>query len=120
MGGRAARRGGPRGSAAILVGGLGWFLGIASVLSFNVWSGAEYRLFGKTLFELKDFLASNIMLPLGGLMIALFVGYGASRHMALNELAIGRQRLFDAWWIVIRYVSPVGIAIVLLNSIGAF
>ena len=97
-----------------------WFLGIGSVLSFNLWSGEEYQLFGRTLFDLKDFLASNIMLPLGGLLIALFVGYGAGRTMALEELSISRQHLFDAWWRVIRYVSPVGIAIVFLNAVGLF
>jgi NSS family neurotransmitter:Na+ symporter len=105
-------------TAAFMVGGLAWLLGIGSALSFNVWSGPEYQILGKTLFDLKDFVASNIMLPLGGLLIALFVAYGAGRHMALQELAISRQRLFDAWWFVIRYVSPVGIAIVFLNSVG--
>jgi NSS family neurotransmitter:Na+ symporter len=109
-----------RGSAAVFVGGLAWLLGIGSVLSFNLWSGAEYQWFGRTLFDLKDFLASNIMLPLGGLLIALFVGYGAGRRMALDELSISRQHLFETWWWVIRYVSPVGIAIVFLNSIGVF
>ena len=113
-------RGWRRGVAAVMVGALAWFLGIGSVLSFNLWSGEEYQLFGRTLFDLKDFVASNIMLPLGGLMIALFVAYGAGRHMALDELSISRQRLFDAWWFVIRYISPVGIAIVFLNSIGVF
>ncbi|MCB1773980.1 MAG: sodium-dependent transporter [Gammaproteobacteria bacterium] len=105
-------------TAAFLVGALAWLLGIGSALSFNVWSGPEYQVLGKTLFDLKDFVASNIMLPLGGLLIALFVAYGAGRHMALEELSISRQRLFDAWWFVIRYVSPVGIAIVFLNSVG--
>jgi NSS family neurotransmitter:Na+ symporter len=109
-----------RSTAAFVIGGFAWMLGIGSVLSFNLWSGEEYQLFGKTLFDLKDFLASNIMLPLGGLLIALFVGYGAGRQMALEELAISRQHLFDAWWRVIRYVSPVGIAIVFLNSVGVF
>jgi NSS family neurotransmitter:Na+ symporter len=113
-------RGWSRVGAGVAVGGFAWVLGIGSVLSFNLWSGEEYQLFGKTLFDLKDFLASNIMLPLGGLLIALFVAYGAGRRMALEELAISRQHLFDAWWFVIRYVSPVGIAIVFLNSIGIF
>jgi len=113
-------RGWRRGAAAVMVGALAWFLGIGSALSFNLWSGEEYQLFGRTLFDLKDFVASNIMLPLGGLLIALFVAYGAGRHMALDELSISRQRLFDAWWFVIRYVSPVGITIVFLNSVGAF
>lgn len=109
-----------RGHAAAAVGLLAWLLGIGSALSFNLWSGPEYQLFGKTLFDLKDFLASNIMLPLGGLLIALFVAYGAGRRMALEELAISRQHLFEVWWFVIRFVAPVGIAIVFLNSIGVF
>ncbi len=104
--------------AALLIGALAWFLGIGSVLSFNLWSGEAYQFSGMTLFELKDYLASNIMLPLGGLLIALFVGYGAGRQMALEELSISRQRLFDAWWLVIRYISPIGIALVFLNAIG--
>ncbi|MCB1802036.1 MAG: sodium-dependent transporter [Gammaproteobacteria bacterium] len=111
-------RGWRRGAAAIFVGLLAWVLGVGSALSFNLWSGPEYQVFGKTLFDLKDFLASNVMLPLGGLMIALFVGYGAGRHMALDELSISRQRLFNTWWFVIRYVSPVGIALVFLKSVG--
>jgi len=109
-----------RQAAALVIGGFAWFLGIGSVLSFNLWSGEEYQFFGKTLFDLKDFLASNVMLPLGGLLIALFVAYGAGRQMALEELAISRQHLFDAWWRVIRYVSPIGIAIVFLNAVGVF
>jgi NSS family neurotransmitter:Na+ symporter len=109
-----------RPTAAVVIGAFAWILGIGSVLSFNLWSGEEYQLFGRTLFDLKDFVASNIMLPLGGLLIALFVGYGAGRQMALQELAISRQHLFDAWWRVIRYVSPVGITIVFLNSVGVF
>jgi NSS family neurotransmitter:Na+ symporter len=106
--------------AASLIAGFAWVLGIGSALSFNLWSGPDYQVLGKTLFDLKDFVASNVMLPLGGLLIALFVGYGAARHMALEELALRNQRLFDAWWFVIRYVSPVGIAIVFLNSVGVF
>ena len=86
-----------RGVTASLVGLLAWLLGIASVLSFNLWSGDEYKIFGKTLFDLKDFVASNIMLPLGGLLIALFVAYGAGRRMALDELAIRGQGLGLAW-----------------------
>ena len=113
-------RGWRRGSAALLIGLTAWTLGIGSALSFNLWSGPEYQLFGKTLFDLKDFLASNIMLPLGGLFISLFVAYSAGRHMALDELSIQRQHLFNLWWFVIRYIAPLGIVIVFLNSIGVF
>lgn len=113
-------RGWRRGYAAMVIGVTAWILGVGTALSFNVWSGAEYQLFGKTLFDLKDYLASNIMLPLGGLFISLFVAYGAGRRMALEELAIQHQHLFNAWWFIIRYVAPLGIIAIFLNSIGVF
>ena len=113
-------RGWRRGAAAVLIGLTAWVLGIGSVLSFNLWSGPEYQLFGKTLFDIKDFLASNIMLPLGGLFISLFVAYGAAKKMALDELAIQRQHLFNVWWFLVRYVAPLGIIVIFLNSIGIF
>jgi NSS family neurotransmitter:Na+ symporter len=113
-------RGWRRGSAAALIGLTAWVLGVGSALSFNLWSGPEYQWFGKTLFDLKDFLASNILLPLGGLFISLFVAYSAGRHMALDELKLQQQGLFNLWWFVIRFVAPLGIIVVFLNSIGVF
>jgi len=111
-------RGWRRAVVATLAGVGAWALGIASALSFNLWSGEEYKILGKTLFELKDFLTSNIMLPLGGLLIALFMAYGAGRHVAMDELSISRQRLFNAWWFLIRFVSPIAIALVFFQVTG--
>lgn len=111
-------RGWRRGMAALLVTALGWLLGIASLLSFNLWSGADYQLFGKTVFDLLDYLTANIMLPLGGLLIALFTGWFAHRSMAHEELAMRSQVLFNLWWSLVRYVAPVGIVFVFLNAIG--
>lgn len=113
-------RGWQRGTAALLIGATAWTMGIGSALSFNLWSGPEYQWFGKTIFDLKDFLASNVLLPLGGLFISLFVAYSAGRHMALDELNIQRRPLFNLWWVVIRFVAPVGITVIFLNSIGVF
>ena len=67
------KRGVSRANAATWIGIITWVLGIGTVLSFNLWS--EYKLFGKTFFDTLDFLTANIMLPLGGLLIALFVGW---------------------------------------------
>jgi NSS family neurotransmitter:Na+ symporter len=104
-------------TACAFIGILSWFLGIGSVLSFNLWSGEEYQLFGRTFFDIKDYLASNIMLPLGGLMIALFAGWVAHREMANEELAMRSRVAFQLWWLLIRFVAPVGIVFVFLNAI---
>ncbi len=98
------------------VTGLAWLLGIGSVLSFNHWSGPEYQWFGKTLFDLKDYLASNILLPLGGLLIALFTAWAAQRRFSEQGLAL--QRGFALWWWLIRYLAPLGIVLIFLHAIG--
>jgi len=100
----------------LLVTGLAWALGIGSVLSFNHWSGAEYQWFGKTFFDLKDYLASNILLPLGGLLIALFTAWAAHRRFSEQGLALTRG--FALWWFLIRYLAPLGIALIFLHAIG--
>ena len=57
---------------AISLGVFCWILGIGTVLSFNLW--AEMTVLGKTFFDAVDYLSQNIMLPLGGLLIAFFCG----------------------------------------------
>ena len=105
--------------AALLLGGGAWLLGVGAALSFNLWSGADYQVFGKTLFDLLDYLTANIMLPLGGLCIALFAGWVMSRRADQEELAMRSPRLFGLWHFVIRYVAPAGIVLVFLNAVGA-
>jgi NSS family neurotransmitter:Na+ symporter len=107
-----------RARASLLVGGLAWFLGIGSALSFNLWSGDAYKVFGKTLFDLKDYLTTNIMLPLGGLAIALFAGWAVGRRLSEEELAMRSPRLYGLWRFTIRYIAPGGIVLVFLNAIG--
>ena len=104
--------------ASLILGVSAWLLGIGAALSFNLWSGEDYQLLGKTLFDLEDFLASNVLLPLGGLFIALFVGWVVRRRGSEDELAMRSPRLFGLWYFVIRYVAPAGIVLVFLNAIG--
>ncbi len=93
--------------------------GIPNALSFGVLS--EVKFFGKTFFDLADFLTSNIALPLGAFFIAIFVGYALPRKMVRQELETGTGKnplLFNIWYFSIRYIVPVGIGIVFLQSIG--
>lgn len=111
-------RGMSRARSAWLVGLGAWLLGIGSALSFNLLSGKAFQLFGKNFFDLMDFTASNVMLPLGGLAIAVFTGWVASRAMADSELAMHQRWLFQLWWLVIRYVAPAGVLVVFLHAVG--
>jgi neurotransmitter:Na+ symporter, NSS family len=104
-----------RGQANALIGGIIWLMGVAVALSFNAWQ--DIKLFGLGLFDLFDYLTSNIMLPLGGLMIVAFAGWVLSSAHAREELAAGR-RLFGLWHFTVRYISPVVILFIFLSLTG--
>ncbi len=105
-----------RKTSAILVTGAIWVLGIGSVLSFNLW--AEFRpIAGKTLFELMDYLTANLMMPVGGMLIAIFAGWFVRRATLVEELRIDRSWLFTTWRFLIRTVAPVAIAGILVTNL---
>lgn len=109
------RRGKSRIQASIICGSITWLVGLGTVFSFNIWK--SYKLFDKTLFDLLDFLTSNIMLPLGGLLIAIFVGWMMRDSSVRDEMAISNPALYKAWIFLIRFVTPVGVILIFLRVI---
>ncbi|MDH5300340.1 MAG: sodium-dependent transporter [Gammaproteobacteria bacterium] len=110
------KRGMTRIKACLFLGMSAWLLGVGTVLSFNEWS--EIKLFGKTFFDSLDFLTTNILLPLGGLLIAIFAGWVLPRQICRDELEMKEQLGFRIWLFLIRYVTPVAIFCVFLNVVG--
>ncbi|MFP4243700.1 MAG: sodium-dependent transporter [Ectothiorhodospira sp.] len=114
--------------ASVIVGLVAWVLGIGTVLSFNLWSspigfhlnlgGEEPVFIGGTPFSMMDYLTSNVMLPLGGLFIALFVGWRMTRRSVQDELGVGAGLLFRGWYMVLRFLAPIGILLVFLNAVN--
>lgn len=97
--------------------GLGtWALGFGTVFSFNLW--AEYTIFERTYFDLLDFLTSNVMLPLGGLFMAIFAGWLMAREMSASELRLEGSPGFKLWHVLIRYVAPLAMLIVFAYAVG--
>ena len=103
-----------RAQAAVMIGGLVWLIGLGSVLSFNVLSG--FTFFAGTIFDNVDYLTSNVMLPLGGLLITIFAGWVMCRNSTADELG-GAGTAYKAWRLLARFVAPIGILLVLLNAI---
>lgn len=102
--------------ACVLMGGLTWLLGMGTVFSTNIW--AEMTLFGKTFFELVDFLTANIMLPIGGILIAVFAGWIMNRKNSVDELEMSEDGIgYKVWRFLICYVAPPVVVLVLLNSL---
>lgn len=97
-------------------------LGAPAALSQGV--GAEWKLFGLNPFDLFDFLSSNILLPLGGILICVFVGwvYGLPQweKQLSNSGKLQNGWLVQAVFFLIRYVTPFSIAIVLLHGLKVF
>jgi neurotransmitter:Na+ symporter, NSS family len=101
--------------AASVVAFAAWLLGIAALLSLNVWSG--HTLFGKGVLDLLDYLTANILLPLGGMLIALFVGWRMRAASLRDELRLDGWP-FALWHGLVRYVAPIAVLLVFLNAIG--
>lgn len=116
----AVERGMTRLAAASIIGVASWFLGIFSILSFNWMAGPEYHLFGKNFFDALDFLTTNILLPLGGVLIALFAGWAMKETKVMRELEMKNQPVYIAWRISVRVIAPLAILAVLLNFLGVF
>ncbi len=103
-----------RAQATIIVGGLIWFIGLGSALSFNVLKDTKFL--AGTFFDNVDYLTSNIMLPLGGLLITIFAGWVMCRNSTSDELG-GSGSLYSAWRILARFIAPIGILFVLINAV---
>lgn len=109
-------------TAAMLVGGLSWCLGLLTVFSFNLLQDfMPLGLLGvhdMTFFNLFDYLTANIMLPLGGLLIALFAGWALKREDSVDELRLGDGLLYRGWYFLIRYFTPLAVGLVFLDITG--
>lgn len=105
-----------RWKAVFTSGALLWLLSLGSVFSFNLW--ADYQLFGATFFDSLDSLTTNWLMPLGGLGTLLFTGWVLQEKLVRDAIGIRQAGLFRAWWLLLRYGTPLGIVLVFLNLIG--
>lgn len=110
------QRGWTRVGASSLLGAIAWGLGAAAALSFNDWADVKL-VWGKTFFDTMDFVASNILLPLGGLLIALFVGWRYKRAHLEQDVGLSQSMSMRIWYWLLRYFSPVAISIVFIYSV---
>ena len=81
-----------------------------SILSYNVLS--QWRLGGRDLNAVLDYVSNQILLPLGGLLIAVFAGWALSKRAARDELALANGTLFEVWHFLIRFLVPVAVAVI--------
>lgn len=105
---------------ATLIGALSIsILGVFATLSFSDLS--EISFFGKNIFGLMEYISANILLPLGALLIVVFVGWRLSETEVFNELSnegILTLKFFKTFYFIVKILAPIAIAAVFLNGIG--
>jgi len=103
-----------RRTIVVCLGFLVWFLGMGSIFSFNVWS--DLKFLGLNFLELMDYLTNNIMLPVGGFFISIFVGWVLPNSLVQKYVKLNDQ-LFKIFIFFLKYVSTGAIALIFLYSV---
>ena len=105
-----------RSRVAVSLGVFCWLLGLGTVFSFNIWADVK-PLFGLNFFEIVDQLSQNIMLPLGGLLIALFAVWVLPQNIVREQLQVRSDRIMLAWRVVGGVIAPLGVAAVFIYTL---
>ena len=118
----AERRGLSRRGAAFAAGFTAWAVGIAAALSFNTLGDVRPLAFlpgfaDKSIFDALDYVIATILLPVNGLLAALFAGWTLSASSMREEIATS-PRLFMLWRVAIRFAAPAAILAILVTSAG--
>ncbi|GAA0722401.1 sodium-dependent transporter [Clostridium malenominatum] len=112
-------------STAVIINAI-IILSIGSLATFSADKGSILGniqvFFGRGFFDTFDFISSNILLPVGGLLIAIFVGYFINKENVVNELSnngtIKNEGIIKAYFLILKFVTPILLIIVFLSSLN--
>ena len=109
-----------RRGASILIFAIAWVLGCLCSLSFGPL--ADLKIFGQTIFNLFDKVSANILMPVGGLRLVIFVGWVMKRTDVIDEMTNGGRLKGNLWisgfvYFLIRYICPIAVAAVFLTAL---
>ena len=92
---------------------------LGAIASLSLMSDSPFAKDGYTVFSMMDFLSSNILLPLGGVLIVIFAGWYLGKQKFFEEVTNGgtiKSYLKEIIFFIIRYLAPVAIAIVFISG----
>ena len=114
------RFGWSRPKAGVLNSLLYFVVGIGAILSYTKAYGETFSIGEKPLFDALEFSTDSILLPLGGLAIAIFVGYilPESTREDLYKHHRASPLLYKVWLFSLRYIAPAAIVFMMLNNFG--
>lgn len=97
-------------------------VGVTATLSTSVL--ADFKIFGKTFFDLYDYLTSNLIMPISGIAVAIYLGWKWGYKRIAAEIAnhgeVKKEILIKVYVIILKFVAPIAITLVLLNGLGLF
>ena len=105
---------------ALVLGIVCWVLGLGTVFSFNIW--ADFHVVGSfTIFDFFDFVTQKVMLPAGGLLIAIFAAYVLPKTVVQSQLRLPGGRPVEALWaVLIKVAAPLGVLTVFVYTLYHF
>ena len=104
--------------ASISMGFFFWFFGIFAILS-NIDGIKDYLTWGgKSFFDWVDYTTAAIMLPLGGLIMAIFVGFVMPKSKVKSIMKPQLKWAFSPWYFSLRYITPIAMFVVMLSLVG--
>ena len=104
--------------ATVVAGVTSLFIGVFASLSLM--DNTPFTIGGRTVFDLMDFVSSSILLPLGGLLIVIFVGWHFGKQRFFSEVTNEgklRSPLRKIIFFIIRYLAPLAIAVVFISGL---
>jgi NSS family neurotransmitter:Na+ symporter len=116
--------------AAMLVGVCIWIAGFGSIVSYSLWNGEGFTIavfFGDdavrivnnaSFHDIMMFFSSRIIQPVAALLLCLFVAWVIPREISFRELDLPGKYYYEGWNFMIRYITPVLLAIIIFNSMG--
>ena len=106
--------------ASVSMGSFFYIVGIVVILSSIDGFKESLTWGGKNLFDWIDYVTAAIMLPFGGLIMAVFVGFVVEKQRVESILKPQLGFAFEAWYFSLRYIVPVSMFVVMLNLMGVF
>jgi len=106
--------------ASLFSGLFFYLLGIIALLSISTEYGKFFTFGSKSFFDWADFLTASVMLPMGGLLMALFVGHIIEKERVGALLKRELGAFYSLWYFTLRYIVPIALVIVMLNLVGVF
>ena len=99
----------PRKRSAEIIAFVAWVLGIGSALSFNIWS--DFHLISdRNFLDSMEFITNQVLLPLGGMFIAIFAGWFMKKSLITDEIGAMNPVLYMLWRFFVKFIAPLSVA----------